>query len=274
MFYSFTLFGKEIPMYAVCMYLGMAVAVAVACLLAKKRDDIDSFDIVTSAVYTMVGAMIGAKVLFIAISWRDIIDVIHQMNYGVLDSVMFVLKGGFVFYGGFIGGFIGLLIYMRQFKCKMLDYMTIYATVLPLGHAFGRVGCFCGGCCYGMKYDGVFAVDFPIYPTLEASPTVSRLPIQLFEAAGLLLIFALLMFLYYRVPKKPSLPLWSYLVAYPILRFVLEFWRGDKERGGFLFFSTSQWISLGILAVASVAFYLTQVRKNPKDNENDRLENE
>ena len=114
MFYSFTLFGKEIPMYAVCMYLGMAVAVAVACLLAKKRDDIDSFDIVTSAVYTMVGAMIGAKVLFIAISWRDIIDVIHQMNYGVLDSVMFVLKGGFVFYGGFIGGFIGLLIYMRQ----------------------------------------------------------------------------------------------------------------------------------------------------------------
>ena len=112
-----------------------------------------------------------------------------------------------------------------------------------------------------MKYDGILAVDFPIYPTVEGSPVVSRLPIQLFEAAGLLLIFMLLVFLYYRVPKKPTLPLWTYLIAYPMLRFVLEFWRGDEARGGFWLFSTSQWISLGILTVVGIVFYLTQVKK-------------
>ena len=261
-------------MYAVCMFLGIFVAASVACFLAKKREDIDSFDIVTSAVFTMIGGMIGAKLLFVIVSWDDIMETIRIMDYNLLDSLMFVMKGGFVFYGGFIGGLIGLFWYIRRFKCNTMDYLTIYATVLPLGHAFGRLGCFCGGCCYGMKYDGIFAVDFPIYPGIEGSPVVSRFPIQLFEAAGLLLIFALLMILYYRFPKKPTLPLWSYLVVYPVLRFILEFWRGDEERGSFLFFSTSQWISIAILIVASTAFYFTQVKKKTEDNENNRLENE
>ena len=261
MFYSFTLFGSDISTYAVCMWLGVAVAAFVACRLAKNRKGIDGFDVILSAIYTMIGAMLGAKLLYIAISWDDIARVIDTMQYGVTESLFYVLNNGFVFYGGFIGGFLGLLLYIKQFKRKTLDYFTIYATVLPLGHALGRIGCFLGGCCYGMKYDGIFAVDFPVYPSLEESPTISRLPIQLFEAAGLLLLFLLLVFLYYRVPKKPTLPLWTYLAVYPVLRFVLEFFRGDEVRGGFLFLSTSQWISLGILTVAGTAFYLTQVKK-------------
>ena len=261
MFYSFTLFGQEIPMYAVCMWLGVAVAAFVACRLAKQRNNIDSFDVILSAVYTMIFAMIGAKLLYLAVSWDGVMRVIDQRGYGVTDSIWYILNNGFVFYGGFIGGCLGLGLYIKQFHRNLFDYLTIYAVVLPLGHAFGRIGCFFGGCCYGMEYDGIFAVDFPVYPGYEGSPVVSRLPIQLFEAAGLLLIFVLLIVLYYRVPKKPTLPLWTYLVVYPILRFILEFFRGDEARGGFLFFSTSQWISLGILAVAGTAFYLTQVKK-------------
>lgn len=261
MFYSFTLFGREIPMYALCMFLGAAVAVWAACRLAKKRENIDSFDIVCSAVYTMIGALLGAKLLFVAVSWGELMHNIELMDYGVMDAFMYILKGGFVFYGGFIGGFIALCVYIKQFKCNLKDYFTIYATVVPLGHAFGRIGCFCGGCCYGMEYDGFLAVDFPVYPGIEGSPVVSRLPTQLFEAAGLLLIFALLVFLYYRFPKKPTLPLWTYLVLYPMLRFVLEYLRGDEARGGLWIFSTSQWISIGILLVAGVAFYMTQVKK-------------
>lgn len=261
MFYSFTLFGQEIPTYAVCMWLGVALSALVACFLAKKRDGMTAFAIIVSAVYTMIGAMVGAKLLYLAISWDDVRHVIELREYGFWDSLFYIVNSGFVFYGGFIGGFLGLFIYVKQFKCKMLDYLTIYATVLPLGHAVGRIGCFFGGCCYGMKYDGIFAVDFPVYPTVEGSPVVSRLPIQLFEAAGLLLLFALLVFLYYRVPKKPTLPLWTYLTVYPVLRFVLEFFRGDELRGALLFFSTSQWISLGILTVSGTAFYLTQVKK-------------
>lgn len=261
MFYSFEFWGREIPMYAVCMFGGMILAVAVACILAKKRDGIDTFNLVASAVYSMLGAMIGAKLLFLAVSWGEVVQILEAEQYGFFKSLWYILNGGFVFYGGFIGGLIGLLIYIKQFKCKRSDYFTIYAVVLPLGHALGRIGCFCGGCCYGMPYDGIFAVEFPLYPSYEGSPVVSRLPIQLLEAAGLLLLFAVLVFLYYRFSNKPTLPLWTYLFVYPVFRFVLEFFRADEARGRFWFFSTSQWISLGILAVAGTAYYLTQVKK-------------
>ena len=261
MLYSFTLFGYEISMYAVCMWLGVAVAACVACQLAKKRKVISRLDVIVSAVYTVIFSMLGAKLLYLAISWKDIMRVIDQMGYGTADTVWYILNSGFVFYGGFVGGLLGLLLYIKQFRRNLFDYLTVYATVLPLGHALGRIGCFLGGCCYGMEYDGVFSVDFPIYPGYAGSPTVSRLPIQLFEAVGLLLLFALLVFLYYRFPQKNTLPLWTYLAAYPVLRFVLEFWRGDEARGGLWIFSTSQWISIGILLVAGIAFYMTQVKK-------------
>lgn len=266
MFYSFDFWGREIPMYAVCMLGAMILAAAVACILAKKRDGIDTFNVVASAVYSMVGAMIGAKLLFLAVSWGEVVQILEAEQYGFFKSLWYILNGGFVFYGGFIGGLIGLLIYIKQFKCNRSDYFTIYAVVLPLGHALGRIGCFCGGCCYGMPYDGIFAVEFPLYPSYEGSPVISRLPIQLFEAAGLLLLFAVLVFLYYRFSNKPTLPIWTYLFVYPVFRFILEFFRGDEARGGFLCFSTSQWISLGILAVAGMALYLTQIKKKKNEN--------
>lgn len=265
MFYSFTLFKNEIPTYAVCMWLGVAVAALLACFLAQKRKSITCFDVILSALYTMLFAMLGAKLLYLAVSWNDVMRVIDQMGYGVLDSIGYILNSGFVFYGGFIGGCLGLLLYVKQFHRNLSEYATLYAVVLPLGHALGRIGCFFGGCCYGMEYDGFLSVDFPIHPTLKESPVVSRLPIQLFEAAGLLLLFVLLVMLYFRVPKKPTLPLWTYLTVYPVFRFILEFFRADKVRGGFWVFSTSQWISLGILLAAGIAFYLTQVKKPEKD---------
>lgn len=261
MFESITLFGLKIPTYAFCMCLGMLLAALVACRLVKRRNHIKIRDLIVSAVYTVVGAMLGAKLLYIAVSWDDILRVIDRMEYQLAESIWYVLDNGFVFYGGLIGGFFALCLYICQFKRRALDYFTVYAVVLPLGHALGRIGCFAAGCCYGMQYDGVFSVDFPIYPGVADSPVVARLPVQLFEAAALLLLFALLAVLYYRFPKKPTLPLWTYLAVYPILRFALEFWRGDEARGGFWLFSTSQWISIGILLVAGIAFYFTRVKK-------------
>ena len=261
MFYSVRLGGREIPTYALCMCLGMVLSAWVATRLAKKREGVDAFGVIASGIYAVIGGLIGAKLLYIAVSWRSLFYVIEASGFGFSESLGFILRNGFVFYGGFIGGLIGLLIYIKQFKCNRMDYFTIYAVVLPLGHALGRIGCFCSGCCYGMEYDGVFAVKFPLYPSYEESPVVSRLPIQLFEAAGLLILFAVLVYLYYRCSKMPTLPLWTYLFVYPVFRFTLEFFRGDEARGGFLCFSTSQWISIGILAFSGVAFYFTQKKK-------------
>ena len=242
---SITIFGKEIPLYGLLFYAGIAVAAALAFLFCKKDKSLPLFDLACSATYAMIGAMIGAKVLFVAVSIDQIIE--YQL------SLVDVIKGGFVFYGGFIGGFAGLLIYCKQFKMRLSQFADIYATVIPLGHAIGRVGCYFAGCCYGMPYDGPLHVVY--HETVGMTPLETPLfPVQLLEAACLLVLFAILAVVFLRGHKGKT-P-WLYCIFYGVIRFVVEFFRGDGERGVFLGISTSQWISVGIIAVAAALFIL------------------
>ncbi len=243
------IFGKQLPLYGLLFYIGVALAAGVAFFICKKKK-LERFDLAGSAVYTMIGALIGSKLLFLIVSWDEIIAL--KVDYGfptgaILESI---IKGGFVFYGGLIFGALGLLVYTIQFKMKLSQFADIYCTVLPLGHAFGRVGCFHGGCCYGIPYDGPlsYTYKFPIGVSFTVD-NVPRLPVQLIEACCLLVLFAILMVVYFKA-KKSFMCLWTYALCYSVIRFVLEFFRGDKERGGFLGISTSQWISLIIFAAA------------------------
>lgn len=245
--------GREIPLYGLCFIAGVAMAACVATGLIKKKK-IDGFDLAGSAVYTMIGAIVGSKLLFIAVSWEQI----RAYNLSFLD----VMRGGFVFYGGLIGGFAGLLIYVKQFKLNLRDFLDIYATVLPLGHAFGRVGCFLGGCCYGMEmsHECFLCVVYDNPYNALTPRGVPLLAVQLIEAACLAVCFAVMMILFYKAKPLRGKLAPIYACAYAVLRFTLEFFRGDKERGS-LYFSTSQWISLGILA-AVVGIALIKKIKN------------
>ena len=174
----FTLFGKPIPLYGLFFYLALIISSAVALLICKRKS-VPRFEIAYSGVYTMIGAMLGAKILFVAISLRQIID--------ERIPIEAIIKGGFVFYGGVIGGLIGLLIYTKQFRMSILPFLDVYAVVLPLGHAFGRIGCFFAGCCYGMPYDGPFSHTYHF--SLGTTPTkIPLFPVQLLESIGLLIM--------------------------------------------------------------------------------------
>lgn len=240
-----TILGRDIPLYGIFFYLGI-VAAAVLAFLLRRRAGIDAFDIAGSGVYVMIGGILGAKLLFLAVSARQII----QENI----PLMAVIKGGFVFYGGLLGGALGLWIYTKQFRMDMGKFADLYTTVLPLGHALGRVGCFFAGCCYGIpwKYGHVY------HSTVGMTPLeVPLLPIQLIESGVLLVLFVVQLLLYVRHPKT-----WRntilYISVYPVARFVLEFFRGDVERGVLLGLSTSQWASLGILAVLGVTLFFAR----------------
>ena len=80
------------------------------------------------------------------------------------------------------------------------------------------------------------------------------------------------MVLFFKDKKKtPWLQTLAYACSYAVVRFVLEFFRGDKVRGGFLGISTSQWISiLLIIGSALLIVYLTvwQKKKAAKTCEN------
>ncbi|MBQ9768641.1 MAG: prolipoprotein diacylglyceryl transferase, partial [Clostridia bacterium] len=181
---------------------------------------------------------------------------------GFVDTVLILMSGGFVFYGGFIGGFLGLLIYVKQFKMKFLPFLDVYAAVVPLGHAFGRVGCLFGGCCYGMEYDGPFAVVYHSSLNMSTPLNTPLLPMQLIEALGLLLIFAIVLTVYLKGAKTGTVPV-VYVLCYSVMRFTLEFLRADSERGNLLGLSTSQWISLGLIitVILSVIFYRSKKAK-------------
>lgn len=247
---NIVIFGREIPLYGLMFYLGIALAAGVAFLLCKRRR-IEYFDLAGSAVYTMIGAVIGAKLLFIVVSWEQIVA------YDL--SLVAVIKGGFVFYGGMLGGLAGLIIYCLQFKMHFWDFADLYVSVLPLGHALGRVGCYFAGCCYGRPYDGPFAVVYE--NVVGLTPVgVPLFPIQLAEAFGLLLLFGIFITLFLKFKRSNGHIACMYLMAYAVLRFIIEMFRGDGERGAFLGVSTSQWVSIALF-VSGAAFLALICRK-------------
>ncbi len=235
-----------------CFYIGIFVAAAIALIICKKKN-VEWYDVAYSGVYAMIGAMLGSKLLFIAVTLKQIIE----ENIPLIA----IIKGGFVFYGGLIGGILGIFIYCKQFKEEIAPLCEITATVLPLGHAFGRIGCFFAGCCYGIPHDGIFSCTYSY--SFGNTPTgIPLLPIQLIEAAGLLTIFIILILIYFKTKNKTGYVVPVYLILYPILRFTLEFFRGDVERGLFLSLSTSQWVSIGVLCVISAYLVIKKIKEN------------
>ena len=252
---SINILGKEIPVYGICFYLGIAVAVTVAVFLAKRKK-IALFDFTCCAIYVMIGAILGAKLLFIAVSYREII----RMQLSFIE----IIKGGFVFYGGLIGGFLGAFIYSKQFKESLLVYLDVFATVLPLGHGFGRIGCFAAGCCYGIEYNGAFAHVYETSSNIYTPTGVPLFPVQIMEAICLFALFVLLFVLFLKGKRFDGQQLLEYALSYSVIRFSLEFLRGDVERGQWLGLSTSQWISVGLFALAIVLLIL-QKRKTKRN---------
>ncbi len=148
---TLNILGKNIPIYGFFCIIGIVLAAAVALLLAKRKK-LEIFDFVLVAIITLMGAWLGAKIFFLIVSLDDVVYIFN--SYPILDALNALLRGGYVFYGGLVGEAIALVITLKLQKKNIFQYINIYAVVLPLGHALGRVGCFFAGCCYGMEYDG------------------------------------------------------------------------------------------------------------------------
>ena len=249
---SISLFGHDVPVYGLCYFAGIFLAAGVALWLCKKRG-IERYDMVYASVYTMIAAVLGAKLLFLLVSWRQIVE-----NH---VPIMSLLKGGFVFYGGVIGGIFGMWLYCKQFKLPFWDFADVAAVVLPLGHAVGRVGCFAAGCCYGIEYPGPLSHTYTHLQNSSATPIgVPLLPVQLIESGLLLLLFIGLLIGFLRHPNAKTVSVAVYVLSYSVIRFVLEFFRGDAVRGVFLGLSTSQWISVAA-AVLTVVWLIVRHKR-------------
>jgi phosphatidylglycerol---prolipoprotein diacylglyceryl transferase len=248
----------KIPLYGLCIVLGIfsgAFIVFRGC--KKKGKDFYSF-IIIAALVTFF-SFIGAKLLFLVITYplKDIPKIIFYMLFKPKQTQ---LGEGFVFYGGLIFGCFGYFLGSLISKCKINYFFEELTFLIPWCHAFGRLGCFCGGCCYGILYDGPFAVYYH-NPITNVPPDTGIFPVQLLESL-LMFIFALIMIFRYFKGKKVSVIF--YVLYYSVTRFFLEYLRGDAERKIYGAFSTSQWISifLFVLACGVLVFMIFRKRKN------------
>lgn len=249
MFPFIEIFGRQISVYALTAILGAAALCGTAALLAKRRGKISAEDIFYMLLYAGIGCLIGSKLLYLIVS----VDVYWFEDKSLKENLKywFVLltSGGLVFYGGLIGAALGALRYCTHFKVNVSDSFETVVPAVPLFHFFGRLGCFAAGCCYGKEYDGALSVTFE--NAIGAPNGVPLLPVQLFEAAGNLMLFAFLTVLYLKNFPRLSLS-GLYLVCYAAMRFTLEFFRGDNIRGNIFSLSVSQWISIAAFALGTV----------------------
>ena len=209
-------------------------------VISAPKFDVKKDDAVYASIYAVLGLIAGGKIFYLLLNPKTVI--IYAQNHGLTA----ILQGGFVFYGGLIGAVAGAAVYCRQFRIKAKPVIALLLFAAPAAHAIGRTGCLFAGCCYGIE------CSLPIAVSLHGK---LLFPVQLLEAALNLFLFAVLILLVMKVSQKEwVIPV--YLGGYPIIRFFCEFLRGDPERGVRGIFSTSQVISLILLAVA----LLTAVR--------------
>lgn len=239
---------KLIPGYGLMIILGLVFSNLIALKVLKKASlNINSFIILEA--YSLLGGGIGAKMLYLIISYR-------QIDWSKLGDLYYfnnLLRGGFVFFGGLIGALVFLVLAGHLHNINYKAYLQKITFLIPFAHAFGRIGCFMAGCCYGIPYNGVGHV---VFPSNSLAPSgIPLFPVQLLEASCLFIVSFIIWYLSTHFKFNSII---IYLLGYSILRFFIEFLRYDEKRGSLGIFSTSQWISL--LLLLSTLIYILYKR--------------
>ena len=240
--------------YGLCMALGFLFGWQAAAWLCRKTGQ-DADRLTSLLTWLMLSAVFGARTAYVLEHW-------HAEFAASPWSILRVDQGGLMFYGGLIAAALVLVLYARTYRQHLFEITDLVLAVVPLGHAFGRVGCFMHGCCYGKLTHVCIGVAFPkespawweqasAVPPLIAQTAEQSLPViptQLIEAGANALLFAVLFALYPKRRQRRGFITGCYLISYALLRFVIEYLRGDP-RLAVGPFSISQTISLGLLSL-------------------------
>ncbi|MDR0402485.1 MAG: prolipoprotein diacylglyceryl transferase, partial [Treponema sp.] len=179
MFPYFAVFGRRFYLYALFALCGIFAAGFVACRKTKKAG-FDDTAIISLLLAAGFGVFLGGHILYGLVHFRFFPSLFNAPDIAVFLSRAGALFGGQIFYGGLFGGVTAGFIYgRRKFRDAMPAICDMLTPVIPLFHFFGRIGCFCAGCCYGIESSPGITFSRAIIP--EAN-FVSRLPVQLIEA--------------------------------------------------------------------------------------------
>ncbi|HET6515783.1 MAG TPA: prolipoprotein diacylglyceryl transferase [Thermodesulfovibrionales bacterium] len=233
----------------------VAAGFLVGLLLAgreAKRQSVASERIMDMGFYILLAAIVGSRLLFVVVS-AD-----HYVRHPL--DIFKIWEGGLVFYGGLLLAVPVAIWYLRRHRLDTWKVADIFAPSLPIGHAIGRLGCYAAGCCYGREAHGLpWAVTFSD-PDCLAKIGVPLHPVQLYESVGEFLNFLILIALRRHQSFKGQL-FWTYVLLYSMLRFGVEFFRGDEVRG---FILSGISVSQGISIVTALAALVVMKRLSRK----------
>jgi phosphatidylglycerol---prolipoprotein diacylglyceryl transferase len=269
--------------YGLLIAAGFLAGIWLAQREARRRGQ-DAERIADLAFWILVAALVGSRVYFILVNWADYFGpttFLAETPFGRIPRVLAVWEGGLVFYGGFIGAALTALVYMRRHGMPFLAYADTMIPSVAIGHFLGRLGCFCAGCCWGgVAHDRLpWAARFPpgslAYQAFAARPSPAEFlapggattlplhPTQLYESFGELGLFLVLVLVIRPRKRFHGQVLASWLLLYAVLRFTVEVFRGDVERGVYLGLGAGQWTSLLIFAVGA-ALWASSRRRAPE----------
>jgi phosphatidylglycerol:prolipoprotein diacylglycerol transferase len=292
--------SEGLPAYFAMLMLGFAVAIGTGVVWAKKSK-LSHDVIIDMGLVSLIAGVAGARLMHVFVDGY-FMDYVHlctdpsQVTWhitqaqcvqyeGVWDATIQRCRpaegdcfawakfwqGGLVWYGGLLAAGVYDIYFMRKERFPIGKGLDMAGMMIPLGVFFGRLGCWFGGCCFGLRSDAWGAVSFPPWsPASEAQfragelstpglPSLPVLPTQLYEAGALLAISAICMLVVHPRKRFDGQVFCISMIGYSVARFLIEFVRAD-DRGALLWFSTSQWIGLGIVA-AAIALWVFLARR-------------
>jgi phosphatidylglycerol:prolipoprotein diacylglycerol transferase len=221
---------------------GFGIAVLLAFLvaqiitereLARRGRDVEAAAVSDVLFAALLGTMIGAKLYYVTIVTRDFRDLWS--------------RGGFVFWGGFIGSVVLCFLTIKYKKLSFVRFADVAGIAIAAGYSIGRTGCWAVGDDYGKVYTGPLAVAFPdgappstalsmyqnfhvpMNPNVSPTALLSVVPTQLMEVLLGFVMFAIL----WRIRDHKHADGWLfgvYCVLAGIERFIVEFFRAKDDR--------------------------------------------
>ncbi len=251
----FRINGFAIHTYGVFVAIGVLTGIFMARYEARRLD-LDDEKVLDLCFYIVLAAIVGSRLFYVATNFSYFIS-------RPLEIFM-LWNGGLVFYGGFIGAAIVVIVYLWIYRLPLGKILDIAGLVLPLGHSIGRIGCLCAGCCYGKACEMPWAITFT-HPESLAPLNVPLHPTELYHSLTNFLIFLTLFFLR-RVKRYDGQIFWLYILFYGMARSVIGIFRGDYRGPAVLgMFSVSQVIGIGSVIVALAMLVILSMRAQKSD---------
>ncbi len=196
----------------------------------------------------MISSIVGVRLFYV---------ITHPTEFQPWYEAFLLWRGGLTLYGGILLAIGAVWFFCRRRGVPFLSMADVLAPQVALGIGITRLGCFLNGCCYGKPTDGPFGMSFPetCAAGWETDCAVIH-PTQLYSSLGGFMAFALTL-LWERWSYFEGATFARFILLYGLSRFLVDFWR-DYEAGavGPLGLTTSQWISLGLMALGVVLLFV------------------